>query len=393
MLDVRGDFLALEQDPTLVYLDSAATSLKPRAVVERVAWALGEGAAPVYRGVYARAAAATEAFEAARASVAGWFGVAADQVVFTRGATDGVNLVRRGWKGLRSVVTTDAEHHSNLLPWRDGLEVRTIPLSDDGCLSPGALEAELAARPADLVAVSHVGNVLGAINPVAEISRVAHERGAALLVDAAQSASHLAVALGSLGADYLVCSAHKMLGPTGVGALVATPEALDRLAPVSWGGSMVESVTADGSQLQPAPRRWEAGTPAVEAALGWGAAIEYLEGLGASRVADHFDQVTAAAVERLRDIEGVRVLGPRDPSLRSAIVAMEVDGWESHALARAIGQRDNICIRSGFHCAQPLHQAMGLGPTLRASFHVYTSADDLDRFADALRRVTSVRFG
>lgn len=391
--ELRDDFPALRGDPSLIYLDSAATSLKPQCVIDEVVWFLGEGTSAVFRGVHQRAVEATERFEDARGTVARWFNVANDQVVLTRGTTDGINLVRRGLRGLQRVLTTNAEHHSNLLPWREGLDCQVLSCDSSGRILPAALDDALRQHPAQLVALSHVGNVFGTIQPVTELSEVAHAHSALLLVDAAQSASHLPVGLDQLGADYLVCSGHKMLGPSGIGALVGQPEALDRLQPISWGGSMVEAVDDEGYQLQPAPRRWEAGTPAVESLLGWAAALEYLELLGREAVHRHLEFVTSHAIEQLQKLPGVEILGALDPTERSGILPLRIEGWESHTAARVLSQRANLCLRSGFHCAEPLHKALGLLPTLRASFHVYTTPREVDQLVEALDRLANLRIG
>jgi cysteine desulfurase/selenocysteine lyase len=334
--------------------------------------------------------AASDRFEAARSTVARWFRVADDQVVFTHGTTDAINLVRRGLPGLRRVVFSIAEHHSNLLPWRAGLDWTALDCDAQGRVDPAALDAELAKAPADLVAIAHVGNVLGTIQPIAELAEVAHRHGALMLVDAAQSASHLPVGPDDLGADFVACSGHKMLGPSGVGALVGKYEALERLRPVDWGGSMVQSVDAAQCQLQPLPRMLEAGTPPIESVFGWAAALEYLESLGLATIREHLESLTTIALERLAQIPGLKILGPSRADERAGIITLQLVNWEAHALARVLSQRGNVCVRSGFHCAEPLHQHLGLPPTLRASFHVYTSRDDVDRLVEVLESIANL---
>lgn len=390
---LREDFPVLRNDPSLVYLDSAATSLKPQVVVDAVTWFLAEGTSAVFRGVHQRGVEATDRFDLARATIARWFSVADDQVVFTRGATDAINLVRRGLRDLKRVVTTSAEHHSNLLPWRDGLECRVMPTDQSGRISAEELDAQLSISPADLVAVSHLGNVFGATQPISALSEVAHQHGALMLVDIAQSAAHLPAGLDDLGADFVVCSGHKMLGPSGIGALIGQPEALERLDPVDWGGSMVESVDSTTCRLQPAPRRWEAGTPAIESVLGWAAAVEYLESFDRQLSLKHLQTLTAFAHQQLAALPGVEVLGELEPADRLGILPLEIDGWEAHAAARSLSQRANICLRSGFHCAEPLHKLLDLQPTLRASFHIYSTREDIDRLTEAVERLTKLKVG
>ena len=392
-LNIRSDFPALESDPTLVYLDSAATSLKPQAVVDEVTWFLATGTAGIYRGVHQRGVIATERFDEARGTIARWFSVADDQVVFTRGATDAINLVRRGLPRLKRVVTTAAEHHSNLLPWRNGLDCTVLPCDHAGRITAAALDSELSRAPADLVAISHVGNVFGVVQSVRELSAVAHRHGALMLVDAAQSASHLLSGPDDLGADYVVCSGHKMLGPSGIGALIGQFEALERLEPVDWGGGMVESVDDLTSQLQSPPRRWEPGTSPIESVLGWAAAIEYLESLGRSRIEAHMHEITRQAHVKLDQLPGVKVLGEVDSEDRTGIIPIKIDGWEAHAAARVLSQRFNLCLRSGFHCAEPLHRLLGLRPTLRASFHVYSTQADIDKLVEGAATLANLKVG
>ncbi len=391
--DIRSDFPLLRKHPELIYLDSGATSLKPQVVVDEMMWFLTEGTSAVYRGVHQLGVEATERFNEARETIANWFGVASDQLVFTTGTTAAINLVRHGLQGLKSVVTTNAEHHSNLLPWRHGLDCREIASDRFGRISAESLDAELRKSPADLVAVSHVGNVLGTMQPIRGLSEVARSHGALLLLDAAQSASHLDCELDDLGADFIVCSGHKMLGPGGIGALIGRPEALQRLNPVNWGGGMVASVGGDSYELQQAPQKWEAGSPAVEAAIGWAAAIEYLESLDRTALHPHLQAVTAAAQEQLADVSSVELLGECSLSGQNGILPIKISGWEAHAAARVLSQRFNICVRSGFHCAEPLHQSLGWAPTLRASFHVYTTLEEIDRFTTAVETLTKLKVG
>ena len=391
--NIRSDFPVLRNNPELVYLDSGATSLKPQSVVDEMMWFLTEGTSAAYRGVHQLGVESTERFTEARETIANWFGVSSDQLIFTSGTTAAINLVRYGLQDLKNVVTTNAEHHSNLLPWRQGLDCRVIDCDSSGRITGEILDAELNNMPADLVAISHVGNVLGAMQPIRELGEVARSHGSLMLVDAAQSAAHLDCDLDALGADFLVCSGHKMLGPSGIGALVAQPEALQRLGPVSWGGGMVESVKADVHELQQPPQRWEAGSPNVEAALGWAAAIDYLESLERPNLHRHLQTITAAAQEQLSNVSGVELLGECSPAGQNGILPIKIDGWEAHAAARVLSQRFNICVRSGFHCAQPLHQALDWAPTLRASFHVYTTLDDIERFTTAVETLTKLKVG
>ena len=387
---IRDDFPVLRDNEGLVYLDSAATSLKPQSVADAVTWFMTEGTASVHRGVYRRTVEVSERFEEARSTVAEWFDVDDTQVVFTRGVTDGINLVRRSLPQLSRVVTSVAEHHSNLLPWRTVEDIRVLECDSTGVIAPDQLADQLSRCPAELVALAHVGNVSGAIQPAKELSDVAHKHGALFLLDAAQSSWHLPCGPSETGADFVVCSSHKMLGPSGVGALIGTVEALDQLSTESWGGGMVESVDLNDCRLQPVPQRFEAGTPAVESILGFAAAIEYLDRLGQARIEKLAADTSAYLFQRLQEFEDVQLVGPTDSSIRGGVAAMLMGKVESHVAAKILSQRAGICVRSGFHCAEPLHRHLGLTPTLRASAHVYTTRGDIDRFIDELMQIPRV---
>ena len=397
-LNVQSDFPVLRNNPGLTYLDSAATSLKPDVVIDEVRWFLEQGTASVYRGTHRLATEVTERFEDARATIGDWFGVVSDQVVLTRGATDGINLVANSLNGLVRVVTSNAEHHSNLLPWFDDAQryrIESEMLSVDvfGRVSTEQLDEVLKSRPAQLVAISHVGNVLGTKQPISELADVVHHHKALLLVDAAQSAAHLEFRFDDLGADFLVCSGHKMLGPSGIGALVGTEDALMQLAPTRWGGSMIQSFDGENLKLQPPPRRWEAGSQPVESLLGWAAALEYLEGLDRGKIESHVAKLTTMAYETLSAIPDVRVIGDTAATDRVAILPFQIEGWKVHDAAKALSQQSNVCVRSGFHCAEPLHHHLGVGPTLRASFHVYNTPEDVEALAQAVRQVARLQVG
>ena len=350
---IRADFPFFRENPDVIYLDSAATSLKPQAVIDEVSWFLSTGTSSINRAVHHIGVETSSRVRKARQTIANWFGVTDSQVVFTSGTTDAINLVRSGLSGLERVLVSNGEHHSNLLPWRSVSQLRTIDSDSFGVLTPERLAKELKDFPADLVSVSHLGNVLGIVQPIQELSEVVHSQGGLLLVDAAQSASHLPCSLETLNADFLVCSGHKMLGPSGIGALIGKREALERLNPTRWGGGMVSAVTESESTLEVGPGRFEAGTLPIESILGWSAAIEYLDTIGIASIDSHLSELTAQTVDALLDVPGVR-LGGNAKTKRHSIVPFTIEHWQAHQAARVLSQRYGVCVRSGFHCAEPV---------------------------------------
>ena len=389
--DCRDDFIMLNpaSGSAPVYLDSAATSLRPQSVVEAMRWYLEQGTAAVHRGVHKQSVNATEQYESTRELLAEWLGADADEIIFTSGATAAVNLVRRGLQGLQRVATTVMEHHSNLVPWMDLDECTLIPVDENGQLDRDALLRAFD-RGVDLLSITHLSNVLGCITQIPELIQLAHDHGAKVLVDAAQSASHIPIDVKEWDVDFLVCSSHKMLGPSGVGALYASAAMHEDLQPVTLGGQMVDQVSLTGWTPQPPPYCYEAGSPAVESVLGWGAALRYLDQFERTAIGQRLEDLTTSLIARLTQIPGVRILGP-PARQRGSLVAFLVDGLESHAIAKILSRRDNIMVRSGFHCAQPLHQHLQITPTVRASLHIYNNEDDLERFAGTLQEIVKLR--
>ncbi|MBW2527130.1 MAG: SufS family cysteine desulfurase [Deltaproteobacteria bacterium] len=382
----------------LTYLDSAATSLKPSAVIEAQAdhYRAHDGSA--HRGLHALADEATEAYERTRLRVARWLGTGEpESVVYTRSATAALNLVARGMEHrLRpgdEVVLTEMEHHANLVPWiqlaeRAGIVLRHVPMTDDGQLDRTAAEQLIGPRTR-ILSLIHVSNVLGTVNPVAELSDRARRFGATVVVDAAQSVGHLPVSLSELGADLLVLSAHKCYGPAGLGFLVGRPAALDELEPLEGGGQMIRQVFLDRATYDQLPLRLEAGTPNAAAAAALAPALDLLEELGVEAVHAHEQRVTAYAWDRLAHLGGLRLLGPRDPSRRGSLVAFHDPLVHPHDMATILDQR-GVAVRAGHHCAQPLHRRLGLVATTRASFAVYTTFADVDRLVDGIREAREV---
>lgn len=397
MLDVarlRADFPLLaqrEHGHPLVYLDNAATTQKPQAVLDAIVEYYRTTNANVHRGAYDLAIRATEAYEAARLQVAAFVHAwAPEGVVFTRGTTEAINLVAGAYgratvRAGDTVVVTAMDHHSNLVPWQilcqeKGATLRMVEITEDGRIDLSDYGRALERRP-KIVAFPYVSNALGTVNPAAQLARLAHAVGAVVVVDGAQSTPHLKVDVQTLDCDFYALSGHKMLGPMGSGALVAKPELLEAMPPYHGGGEMISRVWDDHSTYNKIPHKFEAGTPNVEGAVGLGAAIAYLEGVGVERIAAHEQALAAAAIERLGQIEGVTVYGPRDH--RAGVVSFTYGDIHPHDIATILDQ-DGICIRAGHHCAQPLMRRLNVPATARASFYLYNGLDDVDALAGAL---------
>jgi cysteine desulfurase / selenocysteine lyase len=391
--NVRDDFPLLGNRPDVVYLDSAATSQKPRAVLEAMQRFYETSNANVRRGVHRLGEEATEALEQAREAVRRFLRArTAREVVFTRGTTESINLVAQGWLVPRllpgdEIVVTELEHHSNLLPWQRaaaeaGATLKLVPLSATGEVRVADLERLLGPRTR-LVAFSHASNVLGTVLPAARIARVARERGAAVLVDAAQSVAHLPVDVQELGCDFLAFSGHKMLGPTGIGVLWGRSERLEEMEPLLLGGGMVREVGEDRSTWLEPPWKLEAGTPPIAEAVGLRAAIDYLETLGMDTVRAHDRDLLTYAVERLRAVPGLDLHGAAPIEARIGVLSFALRGAHPHDVAAFLDQR-GICVRAGNHCAQPLMRRLGATGTVRASFHVYNLRREIDALAEAL---------
>jgi cysteine desulfurase / selenocysteine lyase len=374
----------------LVYLDSAATSQTPRVVIEAMDRYYTEYRASIHRGVYPLAAEATEAYEAAREKVAAFCGSTAGETIFTRNGTESLNLVARTniAPGDR-VVVTQMEHHSNIVPWQlVGAELDWVPIDDDGLLDLDALDAALARRPR-VVAVAHVSNVLGTVNPIAEITRRAHEAGAVVVVDGMQAVPHMPVDVAALDVDFYAWTGHKAYGPTGIGVLHGRRSLLEAMPPFLGGGHMIARVTEEGSTWAEPPQKFEAGTMMVAEAIGLGAAVEFLSGIGMDAVWEHSRDVVGYAVERLREVEGLTLYGPSDIEVRGSVAAFSFAGVHPHDVAEILG-REGVCVRAGHACAQPLMRRLGVSATTRASFAVHSTREEVDRLVDALEVVREV---
>jgi len=394
---VKADFplLTAERPTPLVYLDSAATSQKPAVVLEAMQRYYTSCNANIHRGVYRIAEEATALYEDARRRFAAFVNAGPREVVFTRNSTEALNLVARAWGGWAlkagdAVLLTPMEHHSNLVPWQQlaaekGLELRFIPLTGSGELDLDALPGLFADGRVKAVSFVHVSNVLGTVNPVEAIVRAAREHGATVVLDASQSAGHLPLDVKALGVDFLACTAHKMLGPTGLGMLWGRRELLEAMPPFLGGGEMIRSVSLTTSTWNELPWKFEAGTMPIAEAVGLGAAVPYLESLGMERVFAHDRELAAHAMERLAEVPGVRLLGP-PADRRGGVVAFTVEGVHPHDVATVL-DRDGVCVRAGHHCAMPLHEQLGVPASVRASFHAYSLREDVDALVRGLHRV------
>jgi cysteine desulfurase/selenocysteine lyase len=397
---IRDDFPILSEQAhghPLIYFDSAATSQKPRAVLDALRNYYEHENANVHRGLHELSSRATEAYEKSRRQVANYLGAAsADEIVFTRGTTESINLVAQAWGGkfLRDgdvVLLTEMEHHSNLVPWqllaeRTGAQLRFVPVCDDGTLALDRLSSLLTPE-VKLFAFTHVSNSLGTINPVRELCEKARAVGALTLVDAAQSVGHMPINVRELGCDFLAFSGHKMCGPTGIGALYGRAEILDSIPPWHGGGEMIVSVSLEKSAFKKAPHRFEAGTPNIAGAIGLAAAIDYIESIGRAAIFEHDAQLAGYAMERLAELPGMRVLGPS--AERGALVGFVMETAHPHDLTTFADQY-GLAMRGGHHCNQPLMRRFGLPGTTRASFYFYNTKGEIDRMIEILR--DAVRF-
>ena len=391
-MKVRADFPILDQQVNgkpLVYLDNAASSQKPRAVIAALAHYYEHDNANVHRGLHELSSRATDAFEGARAKVAKYLGASqAEEIIFTRGTTEAINLVANTWgvRNLRAgdvILLTEMEHHSNLVPWqllaeRTGAKLRFVPVADDGTLvfDPALLDG------VKLFAFVHISNSLGTINPAAELCRAARAAGVVTLVDGAQSVGHLPVNVRELDCDFYAFSGHKMCAPTGIGALWGRMDLLQEMPPWHGGGEMIVSVTYERATYKQPPHKFEAGTPNIAGAIGLGAAVDYLENIGRSEIFAHDSELTALAVARLAEIPGIRILGPSGQ--RGALAAFHAEWAHPHDLTTYANEH-GLALRGGHHCTQPLMRKLRLPGTTRASFYFYNTNEEVERMAEILR--------
>ncbi|HET6689681.1 MAG TPA: SufS family cysteine desulfurase [Miltoncostaeaceae bacterium] len=392
---IKADFPILGRSvhgAPLTYLDSAATSQKPAAVLDAMDAYYRETNANVHRGVYELAAEATDRFEAGRDAVARLVGAPREGVILTKNASEAINLVAWAW-GVRNlrpgdrVVVTEMEHHSNIVPWQivagiTGAEVAFASVTPGGELDMDSLRG-LLTGPVRMVAVGHASNVLGTINPVAEVARLAHDAGALCLVDGSQAVPHMPVDVPALGCDFYAFTGHKMLGPTGIGVLVGKVDVLEGMEPFLGGGEMISDVTTAGSSWAQLPWKFEAGTPPIAEAVGLGAAAGYLAEVGLDAIRAHEVDLTGHMLDALAEVDGITVYGPRDPEARGGAVSFSLPDIHPHDIAQLI-DRDGVCVRAGHHCAKPLMRVLGVGATARASTYLYNSREDIDTLVRAL---------
>jgi cysteine desulfurase / selenocysteine lyase len=392
---IKADFPILGRTvhgAPLVYLDSAATSQKPRPVLDAMEAYYRETNANVHRGVYELAAEATARYEAGRDAVARLVGAPREGVILAKNASEAINLVAWAW-GVRTlrpgdrVLVTEMEHHSNIVPWQivagiTGAEVVFAPVTPGGELDMDALRA-LLTEQVRMVAVAHASNVLGTINPVADIARMAHDAGALCLIDGSQAVPHMPVDVPAIGADFYAFTGHKMLGPTGIGVLVGRIDVLEGMEPFLGGGEMISDVTTAGSTWAQLPWKFEAGTPPIAEAVGLGAAADYLAGVGLDAIRAHEVELTGHMIDALAEVDGITLYGPKDPQARGGAVSFSLPDIHPHDIAQLI-DRDGVCVRAGHHCAKPLMRVLGVGATARASTYLYNSHEDIDTLVRAL---------
>jgi cysteine desulfurase/selenocysteine lyase len=396
-LDVRADFPILAGD--IAYLDSAATSQKPEAVIEAISDYYRTSNANIHRSVYELAVKATEAYEGARERVAEFVGWETPTTIFTANASAAINLVAYAWarhelKPGDEILLTEMDHHSNIVPWQlaahdTGAKLRYLHVQPDGTLSLDELDEELARGTIKLVAAVHVSNVLGTLNPVAEIAARARAAGALSLIDGSQAVPQMPVNIADIGCDFYAWTGHKALGPTGIGVLHGRRELLESMRPFIGGGHMISMVGEQESTWNELPWKYEAGTSPIAEAVGLDAAVKYLQAIGMDTVRAHEAELTAYALERLPEVPGLTLFGPLDLDKRGGTVSFALEGLHPHDVAELLG-RENVCIRAGHHCAQPLMRHLGVPATARASFHVYNSRQDIDKLIDALHNARKV---
>jgi len=388
----------IHQDKKIIYLDSAATSQKPSLVIEAMNRYYRFTNANVHRGIHTLAEEATAAYENARKKIARFIGVNdPKEIIFTRNTSESLNLIAKSWgrKNLKKddlVLISEMEHHSNIVPWymlRDeiGIEIKFIPITSDGQIDVNSLKSLLALHP-KLVSFTHVSNVLGTINPAKTIVQLAHNAGAIAVIDGAQSVPHIPVNIIDMNADFYAFSAHKMCGPTGIGVLYGRKELLETMPPFLGGGDMIKKVTFEGYKANSVPYKFEAGTPAIAEAIGFGAAVDYLSSVGMQQIHDQVAKTTAYAFKRLSEIKSLKIIGP-GAEFRSGVLAFTMEGIHPHDIAQLLDS-DGIAVRAGHHCAMPLHEKLGLPASTRASLYLYNNESDIDALIHGLSKVKKV---
>lgn len=390
--EIRAQFPVLRRKfagRPIVYFDSAATYLKPQRVIDAVSDCYIRTAGTIGRGVHVLAEEAYALYDESRETIAGFINADPDEIVFVRNATEALNLIASSLDPMAIVAGSLGEHHSNLLPWRDRHSFHNVSLDDNGQIDLNSFARLLSQSKPVLSTFSTIGNAFGTIQPVNKLIEMAHASGCDVMLDANQSIAHEQIDVRQLNCDYLCFSGHKLGGPTGIGVLYAKRDRLEKLKPALWGGGMVESVDETGFELADLPMRLEAGTPAFEAAIGLAAACDYLDEIGLGAIGEHERSLTTQLLDQLDSIPRVSVVGPTQSEQRGSIVSFHIDGLEAHGAARMLSNRANICVRSGFHCAQMAHESQGWRPTIRVSLAIYNTAQEIDTLAKTLRSITA----
>jgi cysteine desulfurase / selenocysteine lyase len=399
--ELYKDFPILERkinDNRLVYLDNASTTQKPKQVLRVIEEFYTRRNANIHRGVHTLSQEATALYDHVRFKVADFIGASEKEIVFTHGATEGINLIAGGLASQLQpddeILLTVMEHHSNIVPWQDmqkhGVVLKYADITDDGLIDVDSFESQIT-KKTRIVSIAHCSNVLGTINPIEELVKIVRKknRDAIIVVDAAQSVPHFPISVVKLGCDFLVFSGHKMLGPTGIGVLWGKYSALEKLDPFIKGSDMIKEVTLDSTTYADIPQRFEAGTPNIEGVAGLGAAIDYLRRINMDKVRQHEKEITSYALQKILDVDGITIYGPKNPESQCGVISFNLEGIHAHDVA-SILDKEGVAVRSGHHCAMPLMQRLGVPATVRASFYVYNTKEDVDALVEALKKVKQV---
>jgi cysteine desulfurase / selenocysteine lyase len=389
VLSIRQDFPVYQKQPKLTYLDSAASSLKVKSVIDQIDHYYHTLGVNVHRGAYDLAYEATRLYEEARSTVASFIGAETDEIIFTRGTTSSLNMIAYAYREILKpgdeIITSELEHHSSLLPWmitaqKTGAVLKYVPLSKEGRITIEGFQSVLSINT-KVVALTHVSNVMGYLTPIEEITRLAHQQGAVVVLDAAQSVPHMSVNITNLGVDFLAFSGHKMFGPSGVGVLYGKKHLLNQLEPFEYGGEMADQVDLTQATWKEAPLRFEAGTPVISGAIGLAEAIRYIQKIGFKAIHEHTHELHQYTLKKLLEIDGITIY---NPTAENPVIAFNVDNIHPHDIATMLDQYQ-VSVRAGHHCAQLVTKFLGVNSTLRASFHIYNSKEDCDAFVHSIQ--------
>ena len=389
ILNIRADFPFLKRllkDKPIIYFDNAATTQKPRQVINTLTNYYENYCSNIHRGIHTLSQESSELYEEARRRVARFINADEREIVFVRNTTEAINLVSNALKGEGKILTTVMEHHSNFLPWNRRRQVEYVDIDDEGRINIDDLQSKID-QSTLLVSVSHISNVLGLVNPIHIVIEEAQKKGALCLIDGAQSVPHIKIDVKELGCDFLAFSGHKMLGPAGIGVLYINEEIYERMEPHLLGGSTIKEVHIGEYVPEDPPLCYEAGTPNIEGAIALATAIDYLEEVQMQNIYNHDRFLVELALERMRKINKLEIYGSPDQKDRLAVISFNIKGMGCHAVAKVLNLRENIMIRSGFHCAQPLHDRLGIGPSARVSFYLYNTEEEIEVFAELLSKL------